>query len=166
MEDRRKWLLSSAAARQKAEKESKLYYATARFVCDFYLPETEEEHKVLDVVSSNIIDIYSNYEKVFIVKKHNEDDVSEVIKEYRSKVENELNYFFENMINVATKQAIKDFIECRNISSIIKEHRSKVEEELTYVCNNVSDVTIKQAFSQLLADFQSGPKPKDPPSQV
>nr|GEW39264.1 hypothetical protein [Tanacetum cinerariifolium] len=54
----------------------------------------------------------------------------------------------------------------RNISLFINQHRSKVEEQLNYVCNNVSNLTIKQAFLPLLADFQTGTTPKDPPSQI
>lgn len=115
-----KWMFASA--RKKAEKESSLYYQTFRFVYHYYLMvATEEDRKVVDLVGRKVQRIYTDYNrkvgyppppknKTSYRIGFNEDDVSASNKEYRLKLENELNHLFQNITHEASKQEIHDFI--------------------------------------------------------
>ena len=118
----------SKAEREKLTKEAALYEQTCYFIlsCGLY--------DVLGVAYENIYSVFHDLDVILSSSSSPVDDVSLMIDENRSKVENELIYICDNAYNIKTRQVFKEFLVHFKQGDLTK-YRSKVI--LLYIFFNI-----------------------------
>ena len=122
----------SKAEREKLTKEADLYEQTCYFIlsCGLY--------DVLGVAYENIYSVFHDLDVILSSSSSPVDDVSLMIDENRSKVENELIYICDNAYNIKTRQVFKEFLVHFKQGDLTK-YRSNVINYLYIFFNNLAN---------------------------